>query len=143
MTEEQMLDVLRAVRDLTPASYRGTQDQAPPDNNGSSATVLTDGVRPFALSPAGYAVLSHLDKGCAYQVHGRWRFRGRHSCIRDGTFLPLLANGLAERVETDRHRQIRITPAGRSVSQEAVPGKVGRIRGIIAHWNPSYFPAQN
>jgi hypothetical protein len=121
MTEKQMLNVLRAVRGLTPVSYRGTQDQAPPDNKGSSATVLTGGGRQSVLSAAGYAVLSLLDKGCAYQVHGRWRFRGRHSCVRDVTFVPLLANGFAERVKTERHLEIRITPAGRSVNQESNP----------------------
>jgi hypothetical protein len=123
MTEEQMLDVLRAIGRLTPAGYRGTQTQAPLGNNGATPTVLTDRARPSAVSPAGYVVLGLLDKGCAYQVHGRWRFRGRHSCVRDLTFVPLLANGLAERVETDRHLQIRITPAGRSVNQEQTQAK--------------------
>jgi hypothetical protein len=78
----------------------------------------TDEVREPSLSPAGYKVLGLLDKGCAYQVHGAWRFRGRHRCVKELSFLRLLANGWAERVETDRHLQIRITPAGRSVNRE-------------------------
>ena len=123
MTEKQMLDVLSAVRRLTPVNRSATQNQAPPGNSGASPTVLTDGARPSAVSPAGYVVLGLLDKRCAYQVRGRWRFRGRHSCVRDATFLPLLVNGLAEHVETDRHLQIRITPAGRSVNQEQSQAK--------------------
>jgi hypothetical protein len=124
-TEEQTLNVLRAVRSLAAISYRATQKQAHPDIEGSSATVLTDGETPSALSPASFAVLGLLDKGCAYQGHGRWRFRGRHNCVRNVTFVPLLANGLAERVETDRarHLQIRITPAGRSVNQKQSQAK--------------------
>jgi hypothetical protein len=84
----------------------------------SLVTTATDEAGQPALSPAGYKVLGLLDKGCAYQVHGAWRFRGRHRCVKELTFLRLLANGLAERVETDRHLQIRITPAGRSVNRE-------------------------
>ena len=87
-------------------------------NVSTSLTAATDEVGQPTLSPAGYKVLGLLDKGCAYQVHGAWRFRGRHRCVKELTFLRLLANGLAERVETDRHLQIRITPAGRSVNRE-------------------------
>ena len=87
-------------------------------NKLTSATTMADEFRPSPLSPAGYRVLGLLEKGCAYQVHGAWRFRGLHSCVKELTFLSLLANGLAERVETDRHLQIRITPAGRSVNRE-------------------------
>ena len=81
-------------------------------------TAATDEARQPALSPAGYRVLGLLERGCAYQIHGAWRFRGQHRCVKELTFLRLLANGLAERVETDRHLQIRITPAGRSVNRE-------------------------
>jgi hypothetical protein len=72
----------------------------------------------LALSPAGYKVLGRLRKGCAYQVQGAWRFRGSHGPIREPTLASLLAKGLAERVETDQHAQIRITDAGRSVTRE-------------------------
>jgi transcriptional regulator with XRE-family HTH domain len=72
----------------------------------------------FGISPAGYKVLGGLQKGCAYQVQGAWRFRGSHSPIREPTLANLLAKGLAERVETDQHAQIRITEAGRSVNRE-------------------------
>ena len=87
-------------------------------NKLSFVTAATDGLTPSALSPAGYRLLGLLERGCAYQVHGAWRFRGMHSCVKELTFLSLLANGLAERVETDRHLQIRITPAGRLVNRE-------------------------
>ncbi len=76
------------------------------------------------LSPAGYRVLRLLQKGCAYHEHGAWRFRGSHSPTSGPTLLGLLANGLAERVEIDRHAQVRITSAGRSVIQEA-PRELG------------------
>jgi len=72
-----------------------------------------------ALSPAGYKVLGRLRKGCAYQVQGAWRFRGSHSPTREPTLACLLVKGLAERVETDRHAQIRITDAGRSFNRES------------------------
>jgi transcriptional regulator with XRE-family HTH domain len=78
----------------------------------------TAGAWLLALSPAGYKVLSLLRKGCAYQVQGAWRFRGSHSPIREPTLAYLLARGLAERVETDQHAQIRITEAGRSINRE-------------------------
>jgi hypothetical protein len=41
------------------------------------------------------------------------------SSVKEPTLLFLLKNGLAERVETDRHAQLRITPAGRSVRSDA------------------------
>jgi hypothetical protein len=97
-------------------------------------TAATDEVRQPALSPAGYKVLGLLEKGCAYQVHGAWRFRGQHRCVKELTFLRLLANGLAERVETDRHLQIRITPAGRSVHRE-IP------RQPSAHHSEPHLPS--
>jgi hypothetical protein len=71
----------------------------------------------LALSPAGYKVLGRLQKGCAYQVQGAWRFRGSHSPTREPTLARLLAKGLAERVETGRHARIRITDAGRSFNR--------------------------
>ena len=79
----------------------------------------TAGAWLWALSPAGYKVLGLLRKGCAYQVQGAWRFRGSHSPTREPTFACLLARGLAERVETDWHAQIRITDAGRSFNRES------------------------
>jgi hypothetical protein len=108
--------------------------------NKLTATALADESSPSPLSRAGYRVLGLLEKGCAYQVHGAWRLRGLHSCVKELTLLSLLANGLAERVETDRHQQIRITPAGRSVTREIprqltarhsephLPGTVGHRR---------------
>jgi hypothetical protein len=109
-------------------------------NASTLVTAATDEVRLSALSPAGYKVLSLLDKGCAYQVHGAWRFRGQHRCVKELTFLRLLANGLAERVETDRHLQIRITPAGRSVNRElprqpCSPHSQPRLPG--SRWTPA------
>src|ERR1700679_3840495 len=79
----------------------------------------TAGAWLLALSPAGYKVLGRLQKGCAYQVQGAWRFRGSHSPTREPTLACLLARGLAERVETDWHAQIRITDAGRSLNRES------------------------
>jgi hypothetical protein len=78
----------------------------------------TAGAWLLALSPTGYKVLGLLRKGCAYQVQGVWRFRGSHSPIRKPTIACLLAKGLAERVETEQHAQIRITEAGRSATRE-------------------------
>ena len=80
-----------------------------------------DGARLLALSPAGYKVLGLLRKGCAYQVQGAWRFRGSHSPVREPTLASLLARGLAERVETNNHAQVRITEAGRSVNRVGPP----------------------
>jgi len=72
-----------------------------------------------AVSPAGIKVLGLLQKGCAYHVRGSWRFRGLRDQVREQTLLSLLQVGLAERVETDRHAQVRITPAGRSINDES------------------------
>ena len=104
----------------------------------SLVTTATDDVRLSVLSPAGYRVLGLLEKGCAYQVHGAWRFRGQHRCVKELTFLRLLANGLAERVETDRHLQIRITPAGRSVNRE-IPRQPHHSEPHLAsdRWTPA------
>jgi hypothetical protein len=88
-------------------------------SNMESMMSPTDGPRSFAMSPAGYRVLGLLHKGCAYQVRGAWRVRGLRSSVKEPTLLFLLKNGLAERVETDRHAQLRITPAGRSVRSDA------------------------
>src|SRR5271154_1503021 len=109
-------------------------------NKLTSATATADEPRPPPLSPAGHRVLGLLEKRCAYQVHGAWRFRGLHSCVKELTFLSLLANGLAERVETDRHQQIRITPAGRSVCRE-IPRQLS-VRHLETHlqgnrWTPT------
>src|ERR1700722_9352886 len=113
-------------------------------NKLTSATAIADEPRPSLLSPAGYRVLGLLEKGCAYQVHGAWRFRGLLSCVKELTFLSLLANGLAERVETDRHQQIRITPAGRSVCRE-IPRQLS-VRHSEQHlqgnrWTPTNWRA--
>jgi hypothetical protein len=75
-------------------------------------TPPTDGASLSVLSPASYKVLNLLQKGCAYSVRGAWRFRGLRGCVKEQAFLSLLAEGLAERVETDRYAQIRITPSG-------------------------------
>ncbi|MGD0762579.1 MAG: EAL domain-containing protein [Roseiarcus sp.] len=98
---------------LEPALIRRTR------NNMKATTPSTDGVRLSALSPASYKILGLLQKGCAYSVRGAWRFRGLRGCVNEQAFLSLLANGLAERVETDRYAQVRITPAGRSISAES------------------------
>lgn len=93
----------------------------------------TGGTTRSSLSPAGYKVLGLLQKGCAYQVQGAWRFRGSRSLIRKPTLARLLTRGLVERVETDKHAQIRITEAGRSVNRESpVPSK-----GLhsLEHWS--------
>jgi hypothetical protein len=71
-----------------------------------------DEARLSELSPAGYKVLDLLQRGCAYSVRGAWRFRGLHGRVREQAFFSLLARGLAERVETDRYAEMRITPAG-------------------------------
>jgi hypothetical protein len=78
-----------------------------------------DGVRLLPLSPASYKVLGLLKRGCAYSVRGAWRFRGLRGCVKEQEFLPLLAKGLAERVETDGYAQVQITPAGRSISADS------------------------
>lgn len=87
-------------------------------NKMKSPPPLQNGPRLPTLSPAGYKVLRLLEKGCAYQARGAWRFRGSHSPTNGRTLIGLLAKGLAERVEIDRHAQVRITMAGRSVSLE-------------------------
>jgi hypothetical protein len=65
-----------------------------------------------ALSPADYKVLSLLQKGCAYQVRGAWRFRGSRTRVKERALVSVLEQGLAERVETGQHRQVKITLAG-------------------------------
>ena len=77
-----------------------------------------DGMKLPALTPAGYKVLRLLQKGCAYQARGAWRFRGSHGPTNGRTLVGLLEKGLAERVEIDRHAQVRITAAGRLVHLE-------------------------
>jgi hypothetical protein len=85
----------------------------------------TDGARLSALSPGSYKVLGLLRKGCAYSVRGAWRFRGLRGCVQEQAFLPLLAKGLAERVESDRYAKVRITPLGRSISAAAAAAQLG------------------
>jgi hypothetical protein len=82
------------------------------------APPLLNGPKQPALSPASYKVLRLLQKGCAYQTRGTWRFRGSHGPTNRRTLVGLLANGLAERIEIDRHARVRITVAGRSVNLE-------------------------
>ena len=60
------------------------------------APPLPDGTILPALTPAGYKVLRLLQKGCAYQARGAWRFRGSHSPTNRRTLVGLLAKGLAE-----------------------------------------------
>jgi hypothetical protein len=84
-----------------------------------------------ALSPADYKVLRLLQKGCAYQVRGAWRFRGLRACIKERALVSLLERGLAERVETERHRQVRVTPAGCAANQKCAADPT---RGISARW---------
>ena len=92
----------------------------------------TGGATRPSLSPAGYKVLGLLQRGCAYQVQGAWRFRGSRSPIRKRTLARLLTKGLVERVETDKHAQIRITEAGRSVNRESpLPSKALHS---LDHW---------
>jgi hypothetical protein len=74
-----------------------------------------DGTKLPALTPASYRILRLLQKDCAYQARGTWRFRGSHGPTNVRTLDGLLEKGLAERVEIDRHAQVRITAAGRSV----------------------------
>jgi hypothetical protein len=71
-----------------------------------------------ALSAASYKVLGLLRKGCAYRVRDAWRFRGLRCAVKDQTFFSLLEKGLAERVETNRYAQMRITPAGRTIEAD-------------------------
>jgi hypothetical protein len=73
-----------------------------------------------ALSPTSYKLLCFLQRGCAYSVRGSWRFRGLRECVKEQAFMSLLSKGLAERVDTDRFAQVRITPAGRLISANSV-----------------------
>jgi hypothetical protein len=66
----------------------------------------------IALSEPGHKVLRLLFRGCAYRVHGAWRFRGSQTPANNATLVNLINKGLAERVEIAGHTQIRITPAG-------------------------------
>ena len=97
-------------------------------NTGKLLTRLIAEPTPTALSAAGYELLGRLQKGCAYQVKGSWRFRGLRSRVKELGLLSLRLKGLAERVETGWHPQFRITPAGRMIHR-----KVGvRARGAGA-----------
>jgi hypothetical protein len=87
-------------------------------NTGKLSTRLIVDPTPTALSAASYELLDRLQKGCAYQVNGSWRFRGLRSCVKEPGLLSLRLKGLAELVETDRHPQFRITPAGRISNRE-------------------------
>jgi hypothetical protein len=84
-----------------------------------------------ALSPADCKILRRLQKGCAYQVRGAWRFRGMHARVKERALVSLLEKGLAERVETEQHRQVRVTLAGRAAHQKP---QVEPIRAISARW---------
>ena len=85
-------------------------------SNNMKATVSpADLAAPFGLSPTSYRLLGLLQRGSAYSVRGRWRFRGLRASVSNHAFVSLLSRGLAERVETDRFAQVRITPAGRSI----------------------------
>jgi hypothetical protein len=77
-----------------------------------------DGTKLPALTPASYRILRLLQKGCAYQARGTWRFRGSHGPTSGRTLDGLLEKGLAERVEIDLHAQVRITTAGRTLNLE-------------------------
>jgi len=85
-----------------------------------------------ALSAASYKVLGRLQKGYAYEVHGAWRFRGSHRSTREPTLACLLAKGLAERVEIDRHVLIRITGAGRSFNRGSALPSNNALRKPLA-----------
>jgi hypothetical protein len=84
-------------------------------NTQKSLTRLIVEPTPTALSAAGYELLGRLQKGCAYQVNGGWRFRGLRSRVKETGLLSLRLKGLAECVETGRYPQFRITPAGRMI----------------------------
>src|SRR5271170_6248910 len=83
------------------------------------AGLIGRGCHLSALSPADYKVLHLLEKGRAYQVRGAWRFRGLRRRVKERTLVSLLEKGLAERVETEQHRQVRITLAGCAANQNA------------------------
>ena len=87
-----------------------------------------------ALSPAESKVLCLLRKGCGYYVRGAWRFRGSRAYVKELTIVSLLEKGLAERVETDQHRQVRITSVGRSINQKSLRDDVDTIRGTTGRW---------
>jgi len=72
----------------------------------------------LALSDPGYKALRKLEKGCAYRMHGAWRFRGSHSAAHNATLVVLLAKGLAELVDIGGLAQVRITKAGRTARRE-------------------------
>ena len=86
------------------------------------------------LSPAGQKVLGLLQKGSAYYVLGAWRFRGLRSHVDERTIVSLLEKGLAERIETDQHLELRITSFGRSTNQKSPCREVDPIRGATGRW---------
>jgi hypothetical protein len=61
-------------------------------------------------------------------VLGAWCFRGRRDQVQERTTVSLLENGLADRLETDQHLEVRIIPAGRSANQEFPYCEVDAIR---------------
>ncbi len=73
------------------------------------------------LSDPGQKALRLLQRGCAYRVHGAWRFRGLHTPANNATLVNLINKGLAEIVEIAGHTQIRITPAGISAKSGVLP----------------------
>jgi hypothetical protein len=79
------------------------------------------------LSAAGYKVLGQLQKGRAYRVHGAWRLRGTHAPLSGATVGVLLTKGLAERVDVERHVEVRITPAGSSVNRQGAGAATARF----------------
>jgi hypothetical protein len=86
------------------------------------------------LSPAGHKVLGLLQKGSGYHVLGAWRFRGLRSHVKERTIVSLLEKGLAERIETDQHLEVRITPVGRSANQKSPRREVDPIHGTTGRW---------
>jgi hypothetical protein len=78
------------------------------------STQTGDKLKEFSISAAGQRVLFLLKKQCAYRVRNAWRLRGSRAPIHQPTLDGLLANGLVERIETDRCPEIRITSAGRT-----------------------------
>jgi hypothetical protein len=86
------------------------------------------------LSPAGHKVLGLLQKSSCYNVLGAWRFRGLRSHVKERTIVSLLEKGLAERIETDQHLEVRITPVGRSANQKSPCREVDPIRGATGRW---------
>jgi hypothetical protein len=102
----------------------------------NSARMLTDQIgklRSRALSPACFRVLQLLERGSAYRVREAWRVRGSRRRVHDRTIDTLLDFGLAERIETDRFSEIRITPSGRALDGGATPEFArGRSGGTAA-----------